>query len=306
MINLPYVQTSVFVDDRHAFGGNQLATFWDMNVNAQITTETMQGIALEMNFSETTFIEASKLPDCAARVRIFTPASEIPFAGHPTLGTAFVMQYKNLFPPKTTQTTLELGIGAIPVEFSSAHVIRMNQPKPKYLSKYTDYEGIAQSVGLATQDISDELPMQFVGTGHPFLIVPVTSLAAVQRAQPNGGLIVQTLANQLSSNIVLLTTETVHSESDAHVRMFAPDVGVLEDPATGSAAGPIAAYLEYYDVLKRATPGEPIAIEQGYEINRPSQLIAEVVWETEPTSVHVSGKVKLIAEGHFFITSEGS
>ncbi|MDO8056220.1 MAG: PhzF family phenazine biosynthesis protein, partial [Candidatus Hermodarchaeota archaeon] len=284
----------------------QLATFWNKDVNTQIRTETMQGIALEMNFSETTFIETSNLSECAARVRIFTPANEIPFAGHPTLGTAFVLQYKNLLPPETMHTALELGIGAIPVEFSSANVIRMNQPKPKYLSKFPDYEGIAESVGLASQDISDELPMQFVGTGQPFLIVPVASLAAVQQAQPNGGLITQTLANQLSSKIVLLTTETVHSESDVHVRMFAPDVGVLEDPATGSAAGPIAAYLEYHDVLKRSTGGEPIVIEQGYEIRRPSQLVAEVVWENEPISVYVSGKVKLVAEGHFFIHSEGS
>ena len=306
MLSLPYVQTSVFVDDRHAFGGNQLATFWNKDVNAQINTETMQGIALEMNFSETTFIETSNLQDCTARVRIFTPANEIPFAGHPTLGTAFVLQYKDLLSPKTTQTALELGIGAIPVEFSSADSVRMKQPKPQYLSKCTDYEDIAESVGLPSQDISDELPMQFVGTGQPFLIVPVASLSAVQRAQPNGALITKTLANQLSSKIVLLTTETVHSESDVHVRMFAPDVGVLEDPATGSAAGPIAAYLEYHDVLKRATQGEPIVIEQGYEIHRPSQLIAEVVWENEPPSVYVSGKVKLMAEGHFYIPSVGS
>jgi trans-2,3-dihydro-3-hydroxyanthranilate isomerase len=302
MITLPYVQTSVFVDDRQPFGGNQLATFWDKEANAQISTETMQGIALEMNFSETTFIETSKITGCAARVRIFTPANEIPFAGHPTLGTAFVMRYKGLLPEEAVQTSLELGIGAIPVEFSSATVIRMIQQKPQYLEKCTDYEEIARSVGLAPQDISDVLPMQFVGTGHPFLIVPVVSLDSIQKAQPNGTLITQTLANHPSSNIVLLTTATIHSESDVHVRMFAPDVGVLEDPATGSAAGPIAAYLEYHDVLKRATQGEPIIIEQGYEIQRPSQLIAEVVWENEPTRVYVSGKVKLVAEGKFFIT----
>ncbi|MFX1244904.1 MAG: PhzF family phenazine biosynthesis protein [Promethearchaeota archaeon] len=301
MLMLPYVQTSVFVDDRHAFGGNQLATFWKKDMNAQINTEIMQGIALEMNFSETTFIETSKLKDCAARVRIFTPANEIAFAGHPTLGTAFVLRHKKLLPEEMTQATLELGIGAIPVEFGPADVIRMNQPQPKYLDKFTDYEGIAQSVGLASNAISDELPMLFVATGHPFLIVPITSLAAIQRAQPNGSLILQILANQTSSNIVLLTTETVHSESDVHVRMFAPDVGVLEDPATGSAAGPIAAYLEYHDVLKRAKQGEPIIIEQGYEIRRPSQLIAEVVGGDTPQSVYVSGKVKLIAEGNFYI-----
>jgi trans-2,3-dihydro-3-hydroxyanthranilate isomerase len=301
MITLPYVQTSVFVDDRYAFGGNQLATFWKIKANAQISSEIMQGIALEMNFSETTFIEPSKLEDCTAKVRIFTPAIELPFAGHPTLGTAFVLKHKALLSPSVTNANLELGIGVIPVEYTSPDVVRMIQSAPQYLDKFTDRAVIAKTVGIPESAIATDYPMQFVATGHPFLIVPLISLDAVQKAQPNGSLIVQTLKDQLSSDIVLLSTETVNSNSDVHVRMFAPGAGVLEDPATGSAAGPIGAYVEHHNLLHREKKGKSIIIEQGYEIRRPSLLIAQVVWETEATNVLVSGKVKLIAEGDFYV-----
>ncbi|MFW9984667.1 MAG: PhzF family phenazine biosynthesis protein [Candidatus Odinarchaeota archaeon] len=301
MITLPYVQTSVFVDDRYAFGGNQLATFWEAKANAQISTEIMQGIALEMNFSETTFIEPSKLEDCTAKVRIFTPALEIPFAGHPTLGTAFVLKHKGLLSPSVTKANLELGIGVIPVEYTSPAVVRMNQPKPQYLDKFANRAAIAKTVGLPESVIATDYPMQYVTTGHPFLIVPITSLDAVQKAEPNASLIMQTLKDQLSAEITLLSTETVNTDSDVHVRMFAPGAGVLEDPATGSAAGPVGAYVEHHNLLRRDTKGQPIIIEQGYEMRRPSQLIAQVVWEKEPTNVLVSGKVKLIAEGNFYI-----
>lgn len=301
MITLPYVQTSVFVDDRYAFGGNQLATFWKIKANAQISSEIMQGIALEMNFSETTFIEPSTLEKCAAKVRIFTPATELPFAGHPTLGTAFVLKHKALLSPSVTNTNLELGIGVIPVEYTSPDVVRMIQSTPQYLDKLTNRAIIAKTVGIPESAIATDYPMQYVATGHPFLIVPLISLDAVQKAQPNGSLIVQTLKEQLSSDIVLLSTETVNTNSDVHVRMFAPGAGVLEDPATGSAAGPIGAYVEHHNLLHRDKKGKSIIIEQGYEIRRPSQLIAQVVWETEETNVLVSGKVKLIAEGDFYV-----
>ena len=301
MITLPYVQTSVFVDDRYAFGGNQLATFWEIKSNAQISSEIMQGIALEMNFSETTFIEPSKLEDCIAKVRIFTPALEIPFAGHPTLGTAFVLKHKGFLSPSDSKANLELGIGVIPVEYTSPDVVQMNQPSPQYLDKLTNRAAIAKTVGLPESAIATDFPMQFVTTGHPFLIVPLTSLDAVQKAEPNASLIMQTLKDQLSTEIVILSTKTVNTNSDVHVRMFAPGAGVLEDPATGSAAGPIGAYVEHHNLLNRDKKGKSIIIEQGYEMRRPSQLIAQVVWETEPTNVLVSGKVKLMAEGTFYI-----
>ncbi len=301
MSTLSYVQTSVFVDDRYTFGGNQLATFWDIKANSKLSSQIMQGIALEMNFSETTFIETSQMNSCVARVRIFTPAKELPFAGHPTLGTAFVLRYKGLVSSATTKASLELGIGVIPVEYLSADVIRMIQPRPQFLTQFTDRKAIASAVGIPASAITTDYPMQYVSTGTPFLIVPLNSLTAIQQAQPNEALILKTLKDQLAAEIVLLSTKTVNADSDVHARMFAPEVGVIEDPATGSAAGPIGAYVEHYGLLHRDTKGVPIMIEQGYEIRRPSKLIAEVVWDQEPVNVLVSGKVKLVAEGTFYV-----
>lgn len=301
MAIFPYVQTSVFVDERYPFGGNQLATFWDIKANSKTTSEVMQGIALEMNFSETTFFESSDLADCSFKVRIFTPAREIPFAGHPTLGSAFVLKHTGLVDNLVNEINLELGIGKIPVEYISADVVRMIQSAPQFLTKLENHKEIAATVGLTESAISTQYPMQYVATGTPFLIVLLSSLNAVQQAQPDGQSILQTLGDQSTAKIVLLSTETVNPDSDVHVRMFAPDVGVLEDPATGSAAGPIGAYVDHYGLLKRETRNSPIIIEQGYEINRPSQLVAEVKGAKDPESVLVSGKVKLTAEGTFFV-----
>ncbi len=301
MATLPYVQTSVFVDDRYTFGGNQLATFWDTQANSLLTQDIMQGIALEMNFSETTFFEPSSLDSCSYKVRIFTPAREIPFAGHPTLGSAFVLKHTTLLDSTVEQTNLELGIGKIPVEYITTDTVRMIQPAPQFLTKLTNPKEIAATMGLPPSAILTTHPMQYVATGTPFLIVPLISLAAVQQVQPDGPAILQTLRDQTTAKIVILSTETVNDDSDVHVRMFAPDVGVLEDPATGSAAGPIGAYIDHYQLLQGATRGTPIRIEQGYELNRPSQLIAEVVGKKEPENVLVSGKIKLIAEGTFYV-----
>jgi trans-2,3-dihydro-3-hydroxyanthranilate isomerase len=301
MVTLPYVQTSVFVDDRYEFGGNQLATFWDVQANSLITTEIMQGIALEMNFSETTFFETSEMPTCSFKVRIFTPAQEIPFAGHPTLGSAYVLKHTKLVGSSVRKTTLELGIGPISVEYVASDVVRMIQPAPKFLKQLENRKEIAGTMGLPLSAISKKYPMQFVATGTPFLIVPLISLDAVQHANPDGTSILQALDDELTAKIVILSTETVNAGSDVHVRMFAPDVGVWEDPATGSAAGPIGAYVDHYKLLNKDTRGTSIIIEQGYEINRPSQLLAEVVGMKKPEGVLVSGKIKLTAEGTFYV-----
>ncbi len=301
MVGLPFVQTSVFVDTRYTFGGNQLATFWETKANAKLSDSEMQGIALEMNFSETTFINSSKMKDCTTKVRIFTPAKEIPFAGHPTLGTAYVLKQKGLIESTASTVTLELGIGAIDVQYISEDIIRMSQPQPKFLLEWKDKTGVAKAVNLSKTDINEDYPMQFVATGTPFLIVPLNSITAVQSAEPNSSLILELLKGQPSGKILVFSTQTINEDSDVHVRMFAPDVGVLEDPATGSAAGPIAAYLEYYNVLTRKTKGSRILIEQGYEIKRPSQLVSEVIWGKEIEKVLVSGLVKLVADGTFYL-----
>ncbi len=301
MVALPYIQTSVFVDSRYAFGGNQLATFWDAASNSSLDSESMQGIALEMHFSETTFISPPELMECAVKVRIFTPARELPFAGHPTLGTAYVLRYKQLIESNMKEAKLELGIGAIPIEFLSDDVVRMSQPRPFFLQELGDRKTIAELLGLVKSDVATDFPIQYVSTGSHKLVVPITSLAAVQRAQPNSQGILQEFEGLPSCNVLIFCIDTVNEDSDVHARFFAPEVGVTEDPATGSAAGPLAAYLEHYDVLSGKPNGDPIIIEQGYEMRRPSQLIAEVVWGEEMEGVLVSGKVKLVAEGTFYL-----
>ncbi|UCH05290.1 MAG: PhzF family phenazine biosynthesis protein [Candidatus Thorarchaeota archaeon] len=297
----PYVQTSVFTDSRYSFGGNQLATFWDTAKNLELSDEEMQGMTLEFNFSETTFILPTEQSHCAAKVRIFTPALEIPFAGHPTLGTAFVMKYRGLLPEEIEKTTLELGIGPTPVEYLSGDTILMEQRKPEFLSVLGDKEAIADAIQLDASDILDKNPIQFVSTGHPFLVVEARSLQAVQDAVPSPSRIIEALSDQLSQELVIFSTETVHEDSSVHARMFAPAAGVLEDPATGSAAGPLGAYVEKYDILDRKEIGAPVEIEQGFEIRRPSRLVSEVIGGYRLDGMRVSGQVRLIAEGEFYL-----
>lgn len=301
MNSLPYVQTSVFVDEGYPFGGNQLATFYDTQLNKSVTTEQMQGIALEMNFSESTFIEKSARDDSSFKVRIFTPVSEIPFAGHPTLGTSFVLKHKNLIPESKKKTTLELGVGSIPVKYIDSRRIEMQQPAPKFGKVVEDISLVTKSVGLSTDSIDTDFPIQSVSTGFPFLMVPLKDLSSVQKAVPNPQLILKSLKSLESQEVLIFSTEGVHKDSHVHVRMFAPGAGVLEDPATGSAAGPLGSYLEKYKILKGHNIGEEIRIEQGYEIQRPSQLIARVPDE-KMTSVLVSGVTRLTAEGIFFLS----
>jgi trans-2,3-dihydro-3-hydroxyanthranilate isomerase len=301
MNSIPFVQTSVFVDDRYPFGGNQLATFYDAQLNKPVSTDQMQGIALEMNFSETTFIEKTERDDCSFKIRIFTPASEIPFAGHPTLGTSFVLKHKSLIPDSVKKTVLELGVGPIQVEYIDSRRIEMQQPAPEFGKIVEDLSLVTEVIGLSPESVNTEYPIQFVSTGFPFLILPLKDLVSVRKAVPNPQLILENLKSLTSQEIVIFSTEGVHSDSHVHVRMFAPGAGVPEDPATGSAIGPLGAYLEKYKILNNHSIGEEIRIEQGYEIQRPSQLIARVP-KDNMDRVLVSGITRLTAEGNFFVS----
>ncbi|MFX1579811.1 MAG: PhzF family phenazine biosynthesis protein [Promethearchaeota archaeon] len=280
MRDFPFVQTSVFVDDRQAFGGNQLATYWDSKTNESLTQEDMQGMALEMNFSESTFINEPTTRGCVSKVRIFTPAAEIPFAGHPTLGTAYVIKYKGLIDSEKNSALLQLGVGPIRVDFLDNNNVRMIQPEPSFEDRVNKIKSIAEAVGLSEDDIKQDSPVQIVSTGFPFLIVPIKSIAAVKRAAPVTSRFQSDLRDLPTQQVLIFSTETTFPDSHVHVRMFAPEVGVVEDPATGSAAGPLGAYLEKYNVLKNHQLGESINIEQGYEIERPSKLVVRVPHES--------------------------
>ncbi|MHA2364810.1 MAG: PhzF family phenazine biosynthesis protein [Candidatus Hodarchaeales archaeon] len=295
MAKYSLIQTSVFTDDNYPFSGNQLATFTDFKANKTLTSDQMQGIAREMNFSETTFIFPSKLDNCSAKVKIYTPYNELPFAGHPTLGTTFVLKNQGIIPSGVNKTHLELGIGPIKVELKSDDTIAMTQKEPKFKGEFSDLNIIAEILSLKKKDFNDKFLPQFVFTGSTCLIIPLNRLEAVQKANVNVKLLMDNIKD---FPIMIFSTETIHKENHVHARFFAPGLGVFEDPATGSAVGPLGAYIAYHDIIE----GHKISIEQGYEINRPSKLLVEVKYENEKISgIEVSGKVKKIAEGTFFL-----
>ena len=216
MREIPYVQTSVFVDDRQSFGGNQLATYWDSKTNESLTQEDMQGMALEMNFSESTFINEPTTKGCVSKVRIFTPAAEIPFAGHPTLGTAYVIKYKGMIDSEKNSALLQLGVGPIRVDFLDNDNVRMIQPEPSFEDSVDKIKSIAEAIGLREDDIKQDSPVQIVSTGFPFLIVPIKSIAAVKRAAPVTSRFQSDLKDLPTQQVLIFSTETTFPDSHVH------------------------------------------------------------------------------------------
>lgn len=270
----------VFTDT--PFQGNQLGVFTDAR---QLTPERMQELTRELGFSECTFV----LPPVAgghARVRIFTPAEEIPFAGHPVLGTAFVLAG----PMSLGAVELETGVGLVPVvlEREGARIVsgRMTQPLPS-VEPHADPEGLLAALGVATS----ELPVETYDNGVRHTYVMLASEEEVAAVRPD------------MARLVELRDEGVScfAADGARVktRMFAPAFGVPEDPATGSAAGPLAVHLARHG---RIAWGDEIEISQGAEIGRPSTLWARAEGgEAGATRVEVAGGAVVVARGEFAV-----
>jgi trans-2,3-dihydro-3-hydroxyanthranilate isomerase len=281
----------VFTDTPYA--GNQLAVFPNAD---DLTSDQMQLLANEINYSETTFILDNNDVDADYQIRIFTPKQEMPFAGHPTLGTAFsIVNVYNMPRNNANVLRLKTNVGVIPLEIKS-DVIWMRQNKPEFFRQYTNKNEIADLVCMHPEDISDLLPVEEVSTGNKILIVPVTSLAAIKKAQGN--------ANKLDAFFKLtgclapyvFTTETVDLKADVHTRFFAPHAGILEDPATGSAAGPLTAYLLKHNVFGNKFE---LVNEQGIEINRPSKIFMNGSFENNEYEVNIGGTCILIGKAEF-------
>ncbi|MFX1369940.1 MAG: PhzF family phenazine biosynthesis protein, partial [Promethearchaeota archaeon] len=179
--------------------------------------------------------------------------------------------------------------------------VRMTQADAKVVEELDDLGRVLKAIGLTGRSLSEEYPAQVVSTGFPFLILPLTKLSAVRKAVPNPTEILSVLKEHASQDIVIFSTETVHTDSSVHARMFAPGAGVLEDPATGSAAGPLGAYIERHGVIPGHSSGDFIVIEQGYEMNRPSRIVYQSAAERKKRVAYVSGEVKLTAEGSFYL-----
>ena len=276
-----YVLIDVFTDK--PLQGNQLAVFTDAR---DLTSEEMQPIAREMNLSETVFVLPARAQDADVRIRIFTPASELPFAGHPVLGAAFVLGQ----PLQKIVIRLETAAGVVPVELEREGAqIRfgwMSQPVP-------GWERVAAADELLTALGAGRpaLPLERSDLGAGFIYVQVSTPEQLAALDPDG----RALARLTPGGVWCFA-------NDGNVwraRMFAPALGVAEDPATGSAAGPFAAYLFRHEQI---SAGEEIEILQGVELGRPSKLYASVAEAGgEIASVRVGGAAVVVARGEFAI-----
>jgi trans-2,3-dihydro-3-hydroxyanthranilate isomerase len=250
----------------------------------------MQAIANEIGFSETTFVTAAEGDRYA--MRIFTPDEELPFAGHPTLGTAFVMVREGRVTSPATQT---VPAGEIPVEVDlESGLAWMAQLPPVFSPEFGDRELAARAAGLSAADLDPDLPVQVVTTGLPPLLVPVRDLDTLRRARIDQPLVARACERAGAGELYLFA---VH-DGEVTARFFGPTPSIVEDPATGSAAGPLGAYLS-----ANALAGMPgsVLVRQGEQVGRPSELHVEVAPDGESWRIRVGGGVRFVGEGAFHL-----
>jgi trans-2,3-dihydro-3-hydroxyanthranilate isomerase len=281
----------VFCEEKYA--GNQLAVVADA---WKLSSDQMQRIANEFHFSETAFILSDTMLNGGYDVRIFTPQTELPFAGHPTLGTAFVIRHR-LSEKKVDRLKLNLKVGQIPVTFEKDEkgddTVWMHQIQPTF-GRTVNSQTIARVLNLEVKDIDERFPIQEVSTGIPFIIVPLKNLDAVKRARTERTKQLE-LAREGSADILIFSPETYKKENDFNVRVFVDLLGIPEDPATGSANGCLASYLCRYKYFGKDKIN--VRVEQGYEIMRPSLLRLKAEKQKEKIDVHIGGKASLVAIG---------
>lgn len=295
-----YQLVDVFTD--RPFGGNPLAVFPD---GRGIPEAAMQAIARELNLSETTFVLPPREPENDFRVRIFTPAEELPMAGHPTLGTAFVLARDGriALAEGRGSTRFEEGVGVIPVDLEPAPrgltLVTMDQRTPEFGPPWEDRKGVAEALSADEWMLHPSYPVQAVSCGIPFLLVPVRDLEAIRRLHPRRDLWDERVRRTGAPHVMAFTLQTLGASVTAHCRMFAPLLGVTEDPATGAAAGPLGCYFVHHAILPRPDDPEPrFLFEQGHELGRPSLLRAAVNRRGDHIlRVRVSGTCVAVGQG---------
>jgi len=304
MANKRFVIADVFTEKQ--FGGNQLAVFVD---GRGLETSTMQDIAREMHYSETTFLVP---PEQGGdyRVRIFTPEQELPFAGHPIVGTANVIVAEGLKQPTEPLTcvALETGVGPILVQVQisggRAGHTTMTQPLPVVKGTLQAAAGLAAALSLDPFEIeSTRLPIETIYNGLAVLIVPVASRRALESIRIDMGKLEEISRNVGAQTVLTFTRETVLPSSSAHCRVFAPAAGVAEDAATGSANGPLGFYLVRHRLVD-VLPCTKIISEQGFEMKRPSLLHIEADVNTangDVTAIRVGGGVVISGRGELLL-----
>jgi trans-2,3-dihydro-3-hydroxyanthranilate isomerase len=233
-------------------------------------------------------------------------------AGHPTVGTTYILARERMLESSgrenaagATTIRLEEGVGTIPVEIDwkdgAADFIEMSQPLPTFGARVTDTAAVAGMISLEASEIDERFPVEIVSCGVPFLFVPLKSLAAARRARPRIEVIERVLG-ELSHEVFVFTTETEFDGSGVHSRMFAPGLGVTEDPATGGASGPLGCYLVRHGVVPASGAELEITSEQGIEMGRPSFIRIRVAHEGERiTRVRVGGRCRFVGGGHLEI-----
>ena len=298
-----FLQLDVFTD--RLFGGNQLAVFPD---GRGLATEMMQAIAKEMNFSETTFVLPADRPDTDFRMRIFTPGFEMPMAGHPTIGSAFALARTGAIAPGREGFVFGLGIGPTPVTLTwkdqDLSFAWMTQLLPTFSEPLSNRSLAATAIGLSDAAVGGAgLPVQVVSCGVPFVFVPLATRRAVDSAMINREAL-DTLLHQAgveANGVFLFSTERGPDKATAYSRMFAPAIGVHEDPATGSASGPLGCYLVRHKIVPVAKAGAMLSL-QGVLMGRPSYVHISVGVEgADISSVRVGGESVLAGEGTLYV-----
>ncbi|MBO0789569.1 MAG: PhzF family phenazine biosynthesis protein [Ktedonobacteraceae bacterium] len=300
MKHLPYVLVDVFTNQ--PFGGNQLAVFPDAR---GLTPQVMQALAKELNLSESAFVLPAQDVTADYRVRFFTPAVEVPMAGHPTIGTAFVLASEGMvqFVSPETILTFEEGVGMVPVTLSirdeQLHAIQMRQPLPTFGPVFVDREAIAQMLSLDPARLDSTLPLEVVSCGVPFLFVPVKSLEAIRAIRFRLDVWERVLREFAAPHVFVFTQEVVLPDSTVHSRMFAPAMGIAEDPATGAASGPLGCYLMRYGLVRQTGAGRyQMVSEQGFEIGRPSFVQVQIEHDGRSfTGVSIGGQCQFMGKG---------
>jgi trans-2,3-dihydro-3-hydroxyanthranilate isomerase len=299
-VSLSYLQYDVFTSEPLA--GNQLAVFLD---GRGLSTERMQALAREMNFSESTFILPAEDAGTDVRMRIFTPDREIPMAGHPTVGSTFALAHAGVLAAGRSRFVFGLGVGPTPVDLEwDGHRLRfvwMSQLPPTFKPPLDARDAVAAAIGLRAPDLASELPIQEVSCGVPYLLVPLPSREMVDQAACDTAAFRRLAASTGIEAIYLFAMLPPGSPGTVYSRMFAPEFGIIEDPATGSASGPLGGYL----VRHRLVAGDAarsIVNLQGVAMGRPSRIhIAIGERGGKIVEVKVGGTAVLVGRGELLV-----
>lgn len=298
-----YIHLDVFTD--RPLSGNQLAVFPD---GRGLSGETMQAVAKEMNFAESTFVLPAERADTDFRVRIFTPAAELPIAGHPTIGTAFALARSGAIEPGTERVVFGLGIGPTPVSVSwkdeEMTFAWMTQGLPEFGPAIPDPSGAAAALRLPSAAVTGTgLPVQTVSCGAPYLYIPLATRRAVDSASLDTEAYERftRAAHLVELPVFLFSSETAGDKATVYSRMFAPALGIAEDPATGVASGPLGCYLVRHKVVPAERAGAMLSL-QGVKMGRPSQIhVAVGVKNGEVLDVRIGGQAVVAGEGSLYI-----